>query len=157
MTAQSFGGPEAGFIVLFLILGVGGFILWIVALLDAIRVPDDSMYRAGSKTIWVLVIALTGFIGALIYFAVGRPATGTPRVPTTPPIHFQGAVGVDFRGNRYALGRTSDAYAIWDTAAGGTVIRTFPQNQQGWEQAWQTYYVELEGAPPRPPTPGATS
>jgi len=153
MVAQSLGGTEAGILILFLVIGVGGFILWIVALLDAIRVPDDSMYRAGSKTVWVLVIALTGFIGAIIYYAVGRPRGGTPRVQTTPRVQLQGATAVDFRGIRYALGRTSDSYAIWDTAAGGSVIRTFPINQEGWEQAWRTYYEELEGAPPQPPRP----
>jgi hypothetical protein len=48
--------------------------LWIWALVDAIRVPDDAHYRAGTKLIWVLVIALTGFVGAAVYLAVGRPA-----------------------------------------------------------------------------------
>jgi len=41
---------------------------------DAIRVPDDGDYRAGTKLVWVLVIVLTGFIGAAVYLAVGRPA-----------------------------------------------------------------------------------
>jgi hypothetical protein len=54
------------------LLGIGGFALWILALVDAVRVPDDSMYRAGTKVTWVLVIVLTGFIGAIIYYAVGR-------------------------------------------------------------------------------------
>jgi hypothetical protein len=48
--------------------------LWIWTLVDAIRVPDDAHYRAGTKLIWVLVIVLTGFIGAAVYLAVGRPA-----------------------------------------------------------------------------------
>jgi hypothetical protein len=48
--------------------------LWVWALVDAIRVPDDSDYRAGTKLVWVLVIVLTGFIGAAVYLAVGRPA-----------------------------------------------------------------------------------
>jgi hypothetical protein len=48
--------------------------LWIWALVDAIRVPDDADYRAGTKLVWVLVIVLTGFIGAAVYLAVGRPA-----------------------------------------------------------------------------------
>jgi hypothetical protein len=48
--------------------------LWVWALVDAIRVPDDSDYRAGTKLVWILVIVLTGFIGAAVYLAVGRPA-----------------------------------------------------------------------------------
>jgi hypothetical protein len=66
--------PNLGIWELLIVLVVfGGFALWIVALVDAIRVPDDSMYRSGNKTVWVLVIALTGFIGAIIYYAAGRP------------------------------------------------------------------------------------
>lgn len=53
-----------------LILVLTLVVLWIWALVDAIRVPDD---RAGTKLIWVLVIALTGLIGAGLYVAVGRP------------------------------------------------------------------------------------
>ena len=48
--------------------------VWAWALVDAIRVPDDAHYRAGTKLVWVLVIALTGLIGAAIDLTVGRPA-----------------------------------------------------------------------------------
>ena len=49
-------------------------LLFVYALVDAIRVPDDSMYRAGNKLIWVLVILLVPVvIGPLVYLAVGRP------------------------------------------------------------------------------------
>ena len=60
--------------VLILLVVLALVALWIWALVDAIRVPDDAHYRAGTKLIWVLVIALTGFIGAAVYLAVGRPA-----------------------------------------------------------------------------------
>jgi membrane protein DedA with SNARE-associated domain len=36
------------------------------------------MYRAGNKLIWILVILLAGFVGAIIYFFVGRPGGGAP-------------------------------------------------------------------------------
>ncbi|MGV3721014.1 MAG: PLDc N-terminal domain-containing protein [Actinomycetota bacterium] len=49
------------------------WVLTIVALIDAIRVPSDSDYRAGSKVVWVLVILFLNCIGALIYYAVGKP------------------------------------------------------------------------------------
>jgi hypothetical protein len=71
-------------------------VIW--GLVDAIRVPDDSMYRAGNKLIWVLVILLAGFIGAIVYLFVGRPtggarsvaaSTGPTPVPPPPP----GAIG----------------------------------------------------------------
>jgi len=82
----------AGFFVFFVV----NIVLVIWALVDAIRVPDDSMYRAGNKLIWILVILLAGFVGAIIYFFVGRPgaggapsatgsAQGQPPLPPPPP------------------------------------------------------------------------
>lgn len=52
---------------------IGAIAVWIWALVDAIRVPDDSMYNEGNKLIWVLVILFTGTIGAIIYLMIGRP------------------------------------------------------------------------------------
>jgi hypothetical protein len=66
------GAAIGGVLILLLVLALVA--LWIWALVDAIRVPDDAHYRAGTKLIWVLVIVLTGFIGAAVYLAVGRPA-----------------------------------------------------------------------------------
>ena len=44
-------------------------VFWIWMLIDAIRNPrlDDSQ-----RLIWILVIVLTSWVGALIYFFVGR-------------------------------------------------------------------------------------
>jgi hypothetical protein len=71
------------------LLWIGGIALWIFALVDCIRVPDDSMYRSGTKLIWIIVIALTQVIGAIIYLVIGRPEAGTrpPAVgmPPAPP------------------------------------------------------------------------
>ncbi|MFN3650501.1 MAG: PLDc N-terminal domain-containing protein [Armatimonadota bacterium] len=56
------------------VLGLLNLGLVLFALVDAIRVPSDSDYRAGNKLIWVLVILLGGCVGAIVYLAVGRPA-----------------------------------------------------------------------------------
>ena len=61
--------------VLFLLVLLGFLAFWVWSLVDAIRVPDDSAFRAGSKVIWVVVIAVTGFIGSIVYMVVGRPRT----------------------------------------------------------------------------------
>jgi Phospholipase_D-nuclease N-terminal len=84
-----------GFFAIFSVFFLLNIVLVIWALVDAIKVPDDSMYRAGNKLVWVLVILLAGFVGAIIYFAVGRPAPqtspGAPRagswhdIPPPPP------------------------------------------------------------------------
>jgi hypothetical protein len=55
-----------------------------------------------------------------------------------------GAQHVDFRGTRHALGRTADAYAVWDLAAGGEPIEAFPLTEEGWARAWARYQG-LEG------------
>jgi hypothetical protein len=49
-----------------------------------------------------------------------------------------GLVHLDYRGTRHVLGRTADAYAIWD-AAGRPPRQTFPLSDEGWIQAWQEY------------------
>ena len=66
------GAAIGSVLILLVILALAA--LWVWALVDAIRVPDDRDYRAGTKLIWILVIVLTGFIGAAVYLAVGRPA-----------------------------------------------------------------------------------
>jgi hypothetical protein len=72
-----------GFLVAFLVFFVANLVLVIWALIDAIRVPDDSMFKAGNKLVWVIVIVFTGFIGAIVYLAVGRPSPSTRAA--TPP------------------------------------------------------------------------
>jgi hypothetical protein len=72
-------GHLDGIFAAFLVIWVVGFVLMIWALVDAIRVPDDSMFRAGTKLIWVLVILLFQLVGAIIYFAVGRPGSRIDR------------------------------------------------------------------------------
>jgi hypothetical protein len=66
------------------LLPVAAIVLLVFALVDAIRVPDDSMYRAGNKLVWILVICLLPvFIGPLVYLAVGAPRKAATRHP--PP------------------------------------------------------------------------
>jgi len=75
------------FISAFGLLWIGGIALWIFALIDCIRVPDDSMYRSGTKLIWIIVIVLTQVIGAIIYLVIGRPEPGArpPAIGMPPP------------------------------------------------------------------------
>jgi hypothetical protein len=69
------------FFLIFSLFFVANIVLVVWALVDAIRVPEDSMYQAGSKLVWVLVILLGGFIGATIYLVIGRPKSGPRTVP----------------------------------------------------------------------------
>ena len=72
LLADNVGAAIGSALILLVILALAA--LWVWALVDAIRVPDDRDYRAGTKLVWILVIVLTGFIGAAVYLAVGRPA-----------------------------------------------------------------------------------
>ena len=68
------------------ILATAAFVLWIWALVDCLSVDDDSQYQSGTKLIWVLIIVLLHWVGALIYLAIGRPKAGAaPRVGPEPP------------------------------------------------------------------------
>jgi hypothetical protein len=60
-------------------------VLFVYALVDAIRVPDDSMYRAGNKLIWVLVILLAPIVGSIVYLVIGSPQTPRPPRRTSRP------------------------------------------------------------------------
>jgi uncharacterized membrane protein len=78
------GGWGVFVVILFaflMILALASFAVWIWALVDAIQVPDDSMYRSGTKLVWVLVIVLLQVIGAVVYLVIGRPMKGA----ATPP------------------------------------------------------------------------
>jgi hypothetical protein len=64
---------ETGFFVFFLFwfaIGIVGTILWIWMLIDcATKEPSEGNDKIG----WILVIALTHWIGALIYLLARRP------------------------------------------------------------------------------------
>ncbi len=84
------GGAEALFLLFFLVVAVLGTVAWIWALVDAIRVPEESMFRAGNRLIWVLVIVFGHLLGAIAYLAIGHPDASTRRrgasfVPPPPP------------------------------------------------------------------------
>jgi uncharacterized membrane protein len=70
------GMATAALITVIIAVTIAAIAFWIWALVDAIRVPHDSQYESGTKLVWVLVIVLLGWIGAIIYVAVGRPQGG---------------------------------------------------------------------------------
>jgi len=66
------GGGELVLILLMLLLfslGVLSFIFWIWMLIDCIK--NESII-GNEKVAWVLAIALTHWVGALVYFFAGR-------------------------------------------------------------------------------------
>ena len=89
----------AGPVLIVLALGLAALVFWIWAIVDVVKVPDDSMFKAGNKLIWVLVIVFAGVIGAIIYLVVARPEPGSqpmrpsPMDPNQPPPPPPGALG----------------------------------------------------------------
>jgi hypothetical protein len=89
VTASAAG---AGFVVVFFLLFFGvwiaAFVFWIIRLVEVCRIPDHQYRAVGSeKVTWVLVLALVGAIGALIWqFSRRREvlaASGLPPPPVT--------------------------------------------------------------------------
>jgi len=58
------------FFLMFGVIGIAGTILWIWMIVDcATKEPSEG----NEKLIWILIIVLTHWIGALIYLFVRRP------------------------------------------------------------------------------------
>lgn len=62
---DSFSGFSLGLIAPLIVLQ---FILFLVALVDLIRIPNTN----GPKWMWAIIICVTGIIGSIVYFIVGR-------------------------------------------------------------------------------------
>lgn len=60
---------------------------------------------------------------------------------TAAPPALVGVVSVDYTGRGYGLGRTANAYAIWDLGAGGAPVRTFPLDPAAWPTAWAEFHA----------------
>ena len=80
MFASIIGGVLGLFFLLFAgLFALAAFVFWIWMLIDAVT---NKGLGDGEKIAWVLVILFTHFIGALIYFFIGRPkgvaASGIP-------------------------------------------------------------------------------
>ena len=56
--------------LLAILLGIGGFVVWIAALVSCLK--NESL-TGNTKIVWALVIIFTHFVGGLVYFLVRRP------------------------------------------------------------------------------------
>ncbi|MDD3625709.1 MAG: PLDc N-terminal domain-containing protein [bacterium] len=58
------------FIILVFVVTIGGTVLWIMMIIDVIQRPEDKFPDPGENTrlMWILVVVLTGIIGAGIYY-----------------------------------------------------------------------------------------
>jgi Protein of unknown function (DUF2510) len=89
------GGAGAGLGAFFLLVwlalmaaAIGGLVFWIISLVEVIKIPDHQFRVAGTeKLTWTLVVALAGWIGALIWrFSVrNNVLAAAGQVPPPPP------------------------------------------------------------------------
>lgn len=56
--------------LVFAVLGVGATIFWIWMIVDC---ATKERSEGNDKLVWILIVVLTHWIGALIYFLVRRP------------------------------------------------------------------------------------
>lgn len=82
------GGFGFAFFGFFFVLAIGANVLWILTLVEVARMPD-SQYRAArtDKTTWIILVALTGIIGVIIWWAGKRREVreAVPFVPLPAP------------------------------------------------------------------------
>lgn len=60
-----FGSAE---LLVILFLGIFIFLLPVIALIDIVR----SRFEGNMQLIWVLIVLLLNFVGAVLYFILGR-------------------------------------------------------------------------------------
>lgn len=71
-TTAAAGGLAAvaiGMTIFWLIFGLGGTILFIVALIDVIR---RDFPNQNDKILWIVLILLLAWLGPILYFLVGK-------------------------------------------------------------------------------------
>ncbi|MFT3851620.1 MAG: DUF2510 domain-containing protein [Ilumatobacteraceae bacterium] len=131
MAADDGTGVAAVLIVVWLIVlaaMIPLFILWIVRLIEVIKLPEAQYQNAGTeKLTWILVVALAGWIGALVW----QFGSTRKRVLDASPVVAWGAMPVQ--------------------AYGGTPPGWFPDPQNPAMLRWWDGRVWTEHRQPPPP------
>lgn len=73
-TIETDGFPVAILVIwlMFMVLSLGATIYWIIKLIEVARISEARFKNAGTdKTLWVLIVALAGAIGALVWQFAG--------------------------------------------------------------------------------------
>ena len=76
------------FFVVFGALWVAAIVYWIISIVEVAGIPESQFRAAGSeKLTWVLVVVLTGVIGALVWRFSKRAEVlaAAGRIPPPPP------------------------------------------------------------------------
>ena len=78
-SVKHFFGWGIGIVIFFFSFGVLALVFWIMMLVHAIKTPIEH------KPLWILIILITGILGAVVYyFAVKKQPTHPTPPPQTP-------------------------------------------------------------------------
>jgi hypothetical protein len=66
---------DAGLLVaIVVVIGVALFVWWLLVLIEALRTPASRWEAAGqNQIVYIVLMALLGVIGTIVYIAVARP------------------------------------------------------------------------------------
>ena len=77
---ESFGALGIGIIIVVFLIGLLCTVFWVMMIVHAASKPVEN------KAVWIILMLLTGVVGALIYyFAVKRNFDSASLPPATPP------------------------------------------------------------------------
>lgn len=76
LIAQSnFLAPTGTLLAVVLVIALLSAVIWLWALVSAITTPGPVWERAQqNQIVWVVVIAVLGIVGALLYLLIAKPA-----------------------------------------------------------------------------------
>lgn len=75
---------DAGLLaVIVVVIGLALFVWWLLMLIEALRTPTSQWAAAGqNQLVYILLMALLGIIGTIVYIAVARPQLRSADSPT---------------------------------------------------------------------------
>lgn len=73
-----FLGLGVGFMILAAVIGIACFIFWLMMLIHAASKPIEN------KAMWIILMVLTGIVGAIIYYFVVKRKFNAHSAPSQP-------------------------------------------------------------------------
>ncbi|HSP36497.1 MAG TPA: hypothetical protein VLR26_01960 [Frankiaceae bacterium] len=144
------------FFLVFFAAMIGGLVFWIMKIVEVAQIPEPQYRAAGTdKTVWVLVVVLVGWVGALIWQFAKREdvlrARGLlgagPGGPGPGGFGYgPGPVGIGYSGGSGYPG--GPGYAQPPTTPAGW----YPEPGTGWFAYWDGYRWTGARQPPQQPT-----